>query len=173
MAQDNGCVVKCHDIFLCVTPNMQKSIKMVGFYKTYFFGIRHMGGNQRSFWVNLCSFLGTNMRVPDFDVCWLCSPGQHAKKGGSRNLMVDVQPPFFGVSRKPSIYIYIYKFIKGSWDVKTSELRTNRKWWRVVRDWDLKWWRVVREGDLILMQLTMMKGGARVRLDYDEGWCAM
>ena len=23
------------------------------------------------------------------------------------------------------------------------------------------------------MQLTMMKGGARVRLDYDEGWCAM
>ena len=29
--------------------------------------------------------------------------------------------------------------------------------------------------DFYLMELTMMKGGARVRLDgidYDEGWCA-
>ena len=39
------------------------------------------------------------------------------------------------------------------------------------------WWRVVCESDLILMQLTMMKGGVRVRLgldaiNYDEGWCA-
>ena len=36
---------------------------------------------------------------------------------------------------------------------------------------------MVCESDLILMQLTMMKGGVRVRLDldaidYDEGWCA-
>ena len=27
---------------------------------------------------------------------------------------------------------WIMIIIKGSWDVKTSELRTNRKWWRVV-----------------------------------------
>ena len=87
-----------------------KVIKMVGSYNTCSFGIRHMWGNKRSFWVNLCSFWGTNMRVPDFDVCSLCSPGKHAKKGGSRNLMVDVQPPFFGVSRKPRVYIYIYAF---------------------------------------------------------------
>ena len=25
--------------------------------------------------------------------------------------------------------------------------------------------------DFYLMELTMMKGGARVRLDLDEGWC--
>ena len=35
--------------------------------------------------------------------------------------------------------------------------------------WNWLWWRVVREWDL--MELTMMKGGARVRLDLDEGWC--
>ena len=104
------CCKMSWDFFVCDTY-YAKIKKMVGSYNTCFFGIRHMWGNQRSFWVNLCSFWGTNMRVPDFDVCWLCSPGQHAKKGGSRNLMVDVQPPFFGVSRKPRVYI-LYKYIQ-------------------------------------------------------------
>ena len=45
----------------------------------------------------------------------------------------------------------------------TSELRMTFTWWNWL------WWRVVREWDL--MELTMMKGGARVRLDLDEGWC--
>ena len=56
--------------------------------------------------------------------------------------------------------------IKGSWEAILP-----------CYEWLLLWWRVVREWDLILMQLTMMKGGVRVRLDldaidYDEGWCA-
>ena len=59
-------------------------------------------------------------------------------------------------------YILIYiNIIKGSWEAILP-----------CYEWLLLWWRVVREWDLILMQLTMMKGGARVRLDYDEGWCA-
>ena len=47
--------------------------------------------------------------------------------------------------------------------------------------WNWLWWRVVREWDLTLMkggvslcitwQYRVMKGGARVRLDLDEGWC--
>ena len=63
--------------------------------------------------------------------------------------------------------IYIYRtIVKGSWEGILP-----------CYEWLLLWWRVVREWDLILMQLTMMKGGVRVRLDldaidYDEGWCA-
>ena len=57
----------------------------------------------------------------------------------------------------------------------TSELRMTFTWWNWL------WWRVVREWDLTLVkggvslcitwQYRVMKGGARVRLDLDEGWC--
>ena len=52
------------------------------------------------------------------------------------------------------IYIYIYTYIY----VSISSKEVGKQYFRVTNDF-------------YLMELTMMKGGARVRLDLDEGWC--
>ena len=57
------------------------------------------------------------------------------------------------------IYIYIYLFIYLYYIyIYYLSKEVGKQYFRVTNDF-------------YLMELTMMKGGARVRLDLDEGWC--